>query len=165
MVFQLTIRAVACREIADSPEAVARVENLYWDMEKGSAVTAILLPWLPSPARRRKVKATTDLYLMLKGILDKRIEEGRTEEDPAQALLDDGNSVNDIVTFIMGALFAGISMSTSESAILSVLNVQYSQLRYHGLLADAVSWCQPSLERKSPQPDPQLRHEVRKRRL
>ena len=109
MVFQLTIRAVACREIADSPEAVARVENLYWDMEKGSAVTAILLPWLPSPARRRKVKATTDLYSMLKGILDKRIEEGRTEEDSAQALLDDGDSVNDIVTFIMGALFAGIS--------------------------------------------------------
>ena len=114
MVFQLTARALACREIADSPETVARMAELYWDMEKGATATAVLLPWFPSAARKQKEKATTDLYLLLKGALDKRLEEGRTEEDSAQALLDDGDSVNDIVTFIMGALFAGISELASS---------------------------------------------------
>lgn len=109
MVFQLTIRAAACREVADDPALVKRVAKLYWDMEKGATPTSVLLSWLPSPARKRKQKATTELYLLFKNLLDKRIEEGRTEDDPAQYLLDEGDSVNDIITFILGALFAGIS--------------------------------------------------------
>lgn len=109
MVFQLTIRAAACREVADDPALVKRVAKLYWDMEKGATPTSVLLPWLPSPARKRKQKATTELYLLFKNLLDKRIEGGRTEDDPAQYLLDEGDSVNDIITFILGALFAGIS--------------------------------------------------------
>ena len=110
MVFQLTARAAACREVADDPALVARVAKLYWEMEKGATPSAVLLPWLPSTARKRKQQATTELFLLLKNILDKRVEEGRTEQDPAQYLLDDGDSVTEIVAFIISALFAGIGI-------------------------------------------------------
>lgn len=109
MVFQLTCRALSYREIADDPTLVARVAKLYWEIENGGTASAVLLPWFPSAARKRKEKATTDLYLLLKGTLEKRLAEGREEEDAAQALLDSGDNVNDIVTFALGALFAGIS--------------------------------------------------------
>ena len=131
-VFQLTVRALACREIADSQEVVQRVAKLYWDIGKGTTATAVLLPWFPSPSRKRKEKANTELYMLLKGVLDKRIEEGRVEEDPAQALLDDGDSVDEIVTFIMRGLFTGISKLSYIFYISLLLKVRSSQHWYHG---------------------------------
>ncbi|KAH8102335.1 cytochrome P450 [Phellopilus nigrolimitatus] len=107
-VFQLTIRAASCREIADDPAAVKRVMQLYWDMENGVSAASRLLGWFPSTVRKRKQQATADLYLLLKGAIDKRKEEGRREDDSVQVLLDEGDGVNDIIQFVMGALFAGI---------------------------------------------------------
>jgi len=97
MVFQLTIRAASCKDIADDPELVKRVSELYWDSEKGSTPTSVLLPWFPSPARKRKVKATQDLYNLLKSVIDDRKNNGKVEDDPMQALIDEGDGSNDIV--------------------------------------------------------------------
>ncbi|KAH8115445.1 cytochrome P450 [Phellopilus nigrolimitatus] len=107
-VFQLTIRAASCLEIADDPVAVKRVMQLYWDMENSVSPASRLLTWFPSTVRKRKQQATADLYLLLKGVIDKRKEEGRREDDTVQVLLDEGDGVNDIIQFVMGALFAGI---------------------------------------------------------
>jgi len=108
MVFQLTIRAASCREIADDADEVKRVTDLYWKMEKGSTPTAILFPWLPVPARKRRNDATMDLYLLIKKHVDKRKADGRVEADAMQVLLDEGDGENDIVHFIVSTLFAGI---------------------------------------------------------
>ncbi|KAH8114660.1 cytochrome P450 [Phellopilus nigrolimitatus] len=107
-VFQLTIRATSCREIADDPVAVKRVAQLYWDMENGVSAASRLLTWFPSTVRKRKQQATADLCLLLKGAIDKRKEEGRREDDSVQVLLDEGDGVNDVIQFVMRALFAGI---------------------------------------------------------
>lgn len=61
IVFQLTIRAAGCREIADSVEKCKALEKLYWQVEKGSTPTSVLLPWFPSSARKQRVAATTDM--------------------------------------------------------------------------------------------------------
>jgi hypothetical protein len=61
IVFQLTIRAAGCREIADSVEKCKDLEKLYWQVEKGSTPTSVLIPWFPSPARNRKKAATTEM--------------------------------------------------------------------------------------------------------
>ena len=97
MVFQLTIRAGSCREIADDPAAVKRLTELYWLVERGSTATSILLPWFPSRARKQKNDATVELYMILKKHIDDRKETGRTETDAMQVLLDMGDGVNDIV--------------------------------------------------------------------
>lgn len=108
VIVQLTVRALSCREVADNTATVKRVVELYWEVEKGNTPAVLLLPWLPNAARNRKKKATTDLFILFKDCLDKRIEEGREENDPAQYLLDDGNSVDEVAQFIIGSLFAGI---------------------------------------------------------
>jgi hypothetical protein len=61
MVFQLTIRAAGAREIADSVEKCKELERLYWRVEKGSTPASLLLPWLPSKARKNKVAATGEM--------------------------------------------------------------------------------------------------------
>ncbi|CAE6417808.1 unnamed protein product [Rhizoctonia solani] len=61
IVFQLTIRAAAAREIADSVEKCKEVERLYWRVEMGSTPTSVLFPWLPSEARKNKVAATGEM--------------------------------------------------------------------------------------------------------
>lgn len=61
IVFQLTIRTTGAREIADSVEKCKELEKLYWRVEKGSTPTSLLLPWLPSDARKRKLAATGEM--------------------------------------------------------------------------------------------------------
>ena len=52
-------------EIADSPEAVKRVTELYWWAEKGTTPASMLLPWFPSQARKLKQTAYNSLTLIL----------------------------------------------------------------------------------------------------
>ncbi len=120
MVFQLTIRAASCKEVADDPEAVKKVTKLYWDAEKGSTPTSVLLPWFPSAARKRKLKATQDLFMLFKQHVDDRKATGRVEEDPMQSLIDAGDGANDIVTVSNCSLlrvtlhgFYGASLTTT----------------------------------------------------
>ncbi|KAJ1301352.1 hypothetical protein OPQ81_003751 [Rhizoctonia solani] len=116
IVFQLTIRAAGAREIADSIEKCKEVEKLYWSVEMGSTPTSVLLPWLPSEARKRKVAATGKIYNLFDGIIKARQSEGRREDDALQVLMDLGDSTPEIISFIMGTLFAGIVNSGLMSA-------------------------------------------------
>ncbi|EUC55516.1 cytochrome P450 family protein [Rhizoctonia solani AG-3 Rhs1AP] len=116
MVFQLTIRATGAREIADSVEKCKELEGLFWSVEMGSTPTSVLLPWLPSEARKKKVAATGEIYNLFDGIIKARRSEGRREEDALQVLMDFGDSTPEIISFIMGTLFAGIVNSGLMSA-------------------------------------------------
>ncbi|KEP51010.1 cytochrome P450 family 6 protein, partial [Rhizoctonia solani 123E] len=116
MVFQLTLRAAGAQEIADSVEKCKEVEKLYWRVEKGSTPTSVLLPWLPSDARKKKVAATEEIYDLFDKIIKARRSEGRREEDALQVLMDLGDSTPEIISFIMGTLFAGIVNSGLMSA-------------------------------------------------
>lgn len=76
MVFHLTIRAGACREIADSPVAVERVSEPFQLLQRGSTLMSLLLPWLPSRARNSKIDATRELYNMVEGYVEEREKMG-----------------------------------------------------------------------------------------
>ncbi|QRV97067.1 cytochrome P450 family protein [Ceratobasidium sp. AG-Ba] len=127
MVFQLTIRAAACREIADSVESCKRMEKLYWMVEKGSTPTSLLLPWLPSMSLKLKWEATLEMYRWLDDIIKARQAENRREEDALQDLLDMGDSTTDIIQFVMGTLFTGILNSGLMSVWIFILLDQEPQ--------------------------------------
>ncbi|CAE6440153.1 unnamed protein product [Rhizoctonia solani] len=127
IVFQLTIRAAGAREIADSVEKCKELERLYWRVEMGSTPTSVLFPWLPSDARKRKVAATGEIYNLFDGIIKARRSEDRREEDALQALMDLGDSTPDIISFIMGTLFAGIVNSGLMSAWIFIFLDQEPQ--------------------------------------
>ncbi|QRV94605.1 cytochrome P450 family protein [Ceratobasidium sp. AG-Ba] len=116
MVFQLTVRAAACREIADSIDDCKRMEELYWQVEQGSTPTSTLFPWFPSPARILKIKATVQIYCWFDAIIKARKEENRREEDTLQVLMDAGDSTADIIQFVLKTLFAGVVNSGLMSA-------------------------------------------------
>ena len=97
MVFQLTTRTLAFREIADSPELVAKVAELYWLAEKGSTATSVLLPWFPSPARRLRLAASTEMYTLCKKIYDERVAEGKEVDDAVQILMQEGDDFGKII--------------------------------------------------------------------
>ncbi|TDL20336.1 cytochrome P450 [Rickenella mellea] len=108
MVFQLTIRAMSCHEVADDIDVVSKVTQLYWNIEEGSTASSVLLPWLPSKARTLKKESTKELYLLFKAVCEDRYNSDEVHSDALQVLIDEGDSVNDAIQFMMSALFAGI---------------------------------------------------------
>lgn len=44
---------LGAKEIADDPEAVKKLTDFYWELEKGSGAVPVLLPWLPTPAKKK----------------------------------------------------------------------------------------------------------------
>ncbi|KAJ1302344.1 hypothetical protein OPQ81_001159 [Rhizoctonia solani] len=108
IVFQMTVRAAAAREIADSVERCKQLEELYWKVERSNTAASLLFPWFPSIARIQKIAATIKIYNMLNNVIKSRQREGRREEDPLQKFIDGGYSTVDVIGFTMGVLFAGI---------------------------------------------------------
>ncbi|KAK4704365.1 hypothetical protein P7C70_g1842, partial [Phenoliferia sp. Uapishka_3] len=107
LVFQLTVRIVGCREIAEDPVLLKRVLGLFGDVEKSSTPATILFPWFPSAAKVKRTLSAGQLYIIFQGIVDARKKEGRAEDDPLQTLIDEGDSLRQILEFVIGALFAG----------------------------------------------------------
>ncbi|KAG8716757.1 hypothetical protein FRC08_008847 [Ceratobasidium sp. 394] len=129
IVFQLTIRAAACREIADSVDSCKRLEKLYWACEKGTTPAAVLFPWLPSGPRKQRIAATTEIYTWFDSIIRARRAEGRREEDTMQALMDMGDSTAEIIRFVMGVLFVGIVNTGLMSAWILIFLDQEPEWR------------------------------------
>ena len=121
-VFQLTIRTVGCTEMADDPATVAKCLQLYEVLDSTASPWAIMYPWLPLWSKVNRYYAGAQLYMLVKRIMDRRKASGTRHEDPLQFLMDQGDSPTDVITFIIGSLFAGILNSgINAAAILTYL--------------------------------------------
>ncbi|KAJ3217913.1 hypothetical protein HDU67_007064 [Dinochytrium kinnereticum] len=125
LVFQLTVRMLGPTEIASSEELQTKLENLYLTIEYSAGVVSNFLPWIPSKKRDQRDIANKDLFIFLSGILDDRINERasgvfREKKDAVDSLLDAGDSKYDIISFVVGSLFAGYLNTGMASAWLVV---------------------------------------------
>ena len=109
VVFQLTVRAGACREIAEDEKEFDRMRDLFMICETTTDAKTVLMKWWPSRALKIKQNATKDLTSMFQKVLTNRRATGRREDDAMQALIDEGCSDSDIMQFIITTLFAGQS--------------------------------------------------------
>ena len=98
MVFKFTMRTVACNEIADDPVLLARTLKLYEEVESAASNLGIMYPWLPLPSKFKRFYAGSQLYMIFKRVVDERKKTSRREDDALQYLLDQGDSVTDIIT-------------------------------------------------------------------
>lgn len=130
---------VGTKDIADDPALLKKVLGLYEAVEASSTPMTILFPWIPGPsstlpyyfadrlvlgpAKFRRVVAATRLYFILQGIVSKREKTGIKESDPLQHLIDSGDSMRQIIEFIIGALFAGLLNSGINAACTSSLSL------------------------------------------
>jgi hypothetical protein len=93
VVFQFTVRALSCAELADDREAVARLHALYETLDRGNTPAAVLLPWLPSPAAISNTWTSKKIYDTLLNVVRQRqtsIAQGSLPaNDTLQMLLDE----------------------------------------------------------------------------
>ncbi|KAL1302876.1 hypothetical protein AAFC00_003204 [Neodothiora populina] len=107
IVYQLTMRTVACKEIAEDPAMLEKTLHLYEEVEKAATPTVVMYPWLPSPAKLKRVWGGAQLYMIFKKIVDDRRSTGHRVDDALQFCMDAGDDIKSIITFVLGALFAG----------------------------------------------------------
>ena len=93
----LTVRAGSSWALAENPESVKRIAQLYWNIEHAAIPSAVLLPWIPSKARKMRTDALKELYDIIKADVDDRLATGRKDNDAVQLLLDHGDGLNKVV--------------------------------------------------------------------
>lgn len=91
------MRTVGCNEVANNSELVKETMRLNQTIELMGTPMAIMFPWFPSPGVIRNFYAGTKLYMIFDEVAKARRAEGRKEQDAMQALLDQGDSVKDIL--------------------------------------------------------------------
>ncbi|KAG8879820.1 hypothetical protein FRB97_001351 [Tulasnella sp. 331] len=108
IVFQLTVRTVGCREIAEDAALRAKALRLVEVFDATNTASTMLFPLLPMPAQIRRFISGISFYKMIDNIVAERTRSGRTENDPLQYLMEQGDAVVAITKFIYGSLFAGV---------------------------------------------------------
>ncbi|KDQ54410.1 hypothetical protein JAAARDRAFT_135628 [Jaapia argillacea MUCL 33604] len=108
LVFQMTVRMATCQDLSNDIDAVKRLHKLYWILEKSATPTALLLPWLPSPAKKAKEQATRDMFVMLHQYVENRRKADDLGSDALDMLIAEGDSNETIIQFVMGVTFAGV---------------------------------------------------------
>lgn len=102
IVYQLTMRTVACNEIANDRVLLDETLNMFEKIEAASSPELIIFPWFPFPGKLRRLWYGAKLYMVFKNIIDDRAKTGRKDDDPLQFLIEQGDNVKEILTFILG---------------------------------------------------------------
>ncbi|KAH9061072.1 cytochrome P450 [Lactarius vividus] len=101
LIFQATVRCLTCTEIADDPEIVARLRQLFDKVDRGTTPATVLFPWFPSPAMVSKARATKQIYDIIVNAIKVREQSGY--------------EMSTIAGFMIGLVTAG-SRSTGNTA-------------------------------------------------
>ncbi|KAF4556587.1 Cytochrome P450-like protein 49 [Elsinoe fawcettii] len=107
IVFQLTMRTVAAKEIAEDRPTLDKILHLYEMVESASTPAVVMYPRFPSFAMLKRLWGGSKIFMTFDKIIKDRQRTGRREDDPMQYLMDQGDDTLHIITFVMGALFAG----------------------------------------------------------
>ncbi|KDR74057.1 hypothetical protein GALMADRAFT_141795 [Galerina marginata CBS 339.88] len=127
LVFQMTVRMASCGELANDLPAMDRIQSQYWTLEKSATPLALLLPWFPSPAKKRKDAATKELFTTLYGYVEKRRAADVPTSDAIDILITQGLSSENIVQFILTFIFAGVINTGINSCWALVFLASYPQ--------------------------------------
>jgi sterol 14-demethylase len=87
----------SCAELGDDFNSVEEIQGLYWQLEKSATVTAVLLPWFPGPAKKRKERVTKALYTKLHDYVELRKNAAVPSSDSIDVLLGQGVPTSEIV--------------------------------------------------------------------
>ena len=93
----MTVRMASCAELGTDFRAVEEIQGLLWQLEKSATPTALLLPWFPGPAKKRKERVTKALFTKLHDYVELRKNAAVPSSDSIDVLLGRGVSTSEIV--------------------------------------------------------------------
>ena len=93
----MTVRMTSCSELAADSKELEEIQELYWQLEKSSTPTAVLLPWFPGPAKTRKKQVTLALYTKLHDYVELRKNAAVPSSDSIDVLLAQGVPTSEII--------------------------------------------------------------------
>ena len=93
----MTVRMATCKELADDKQAVEKLAQYYWNIEKSATPFATLLPWFPGSAKRTKENATMALYHLIGSYVKLHRDAPSPSTDPIDVLMAQGISDDNIL--------------------------------------------------------------------
>ena len=93
----MTVRMASCAELAADFKTVEEMQGLYWQIEKSATPTAMLFPWFPGPAKKRKERVTKVLFTKLHDYVELRKNAAVPSSDSIDVLLGQGIPTSEIV--------------------------------------------------------------------
>jgi hypothetical protein len=91
----MIIRMSACRDLAKNGADLKKIKELFLTLQTSATPASLLLPWFPSPARKRVKQATTDLFTMLCDYIETR-RHAEPTSDAIDVLIADGETTHNI---------------------------------------------------------------------
>ena len=88
-------RMTTCDSLARNDADLEKIAGLFLTLQKSATPASLLLPWFPSPARKRRQAAATELFKTLYTYVEKR-KRAEPTSDPIDVLLADGESSQSI---------------------------------------------------------------------
>ncbi|GLB42444.1 putative cytochrome P450 [Lyophyllum shimeji] len=126
LVFQMTVRMATCRDLASDKEALDKLQHDYWVLEKSATPTALLLPWFPSKAKKDKETSTRNLFTQLYGYVEQRRAAEVPSADAIDLLIAEGLGNHEIISFILGTIFAGV-VNTGINSCWALLFLSFNK--------------------------------------
>ncbi|KAH9831208.1 cytochrome P450 [Rhodofomes roseus] len=123
-VLSVSTRIAAGNEIADEPAKLNAVQRALSWMQEGSTPHALILPWIPTPARFRGVLGALKLHRMFSEVFQKRKRHSASNKDVLQSLVNEDVSATQASVLTIMTILAA---HTNTSAILSWLLITLVQ--------------------------------------
>jgi hypothetical protein len=93
----MTVRMATCRELATDMEAVTQFQRDFSLLEKSANPVTLLLPWLPTTAKKMERTSTNNLRALLRTYVEKRKKATIPNSDTIDFLLSRGLQVDRII--------------------------------------------------------------------
>jgi len=93
----MTAQLIACRDLAKNEADLKRIRELITTFQTSATPASLLFPWFPSPSRKAKKDATTELFTTLYTYVEAR-RRAELTNDAMDILIADGETTERIVT-------------------------------------------------------------------
>jgi len=92
----MTARMTTCHDLTKNEVDLKKIRELFMTLMTSATPASLLLPWFPSPARKKGKQATTDLYTILYTYVETR-RHAEPTSDAIDILIADGDTTQSIV--------------------------------------------------------------------
>ena len=103
----MTVRIASCDDLAKNEVDLKKIGELFMTLQKSTTPVSLVLPWLPSPAKKSGKQATTEIYTMLHTYVEARRHVEPTN-DAIDVLVADGETTQNIVGVSPGSEVARV---------------------------------------------------------